>query len=112
MSELMPCPFAIGDIVYVLGKYYFDFDAPLLLMECKISHIKHRQFVAYRTDGESGEWRFSKKHYNQCVFKTREEAEQAFRERVAPLSDKLASAEKRSAETASAEFDNGDYVKE
>ena len=39
-NELNPNPFAIGDIVYVLGKYLPDANAPLLLMECKISHIK------------------------------------------------------------------------
>lgn len=67
-------PFSIGDIVYVLGKYLPDSEAPLLLLECKISHIKNRQFVAYRTDGKVGEWRFSKKHYNKAVFKDKEKA--------------------------------------
>lgn len=73
-------PFAIGDIVYVLGKYLPDSSAPLLLMECKISHIKSRQFIAYRTDGEVGEWRFSKKDYNKAVFKDKEMAEKMWGE--------------------------------
>ena len=59
-KELKPCPFSIGDIVYVLGKYLPDSNAPLLLMECKISYIKHRQFVAYRTDGETGDFVYCK----------------------------------------------------
>ena len=75
------CPFAIGDIVYILGKYLPDSQAPLLLMECKISHIEHRQFVAYRTDGETGTWKFSKKHYKKCVFTDKEAAEAKLKER-------------------------------
>lgn len=67
-NDLKPNPFAIGDIVYVIGKYLPSDDAPLLLLECKISHIEHRQFVAFRTDGETGVWRFSRKDYNKCVF--------------------------------------------
>ena len=67
-------PFAVGDVVYVIGKYMPDCTSPLRLMECKISHIKYRQFVAYCTDGEPGEWRFSKKHFNNCVFKDKNKA--------------------------------------
>lgn len=80
-TNLKPCPFAIGDIVYVLGKYYTDDTAPLLLLECQISHIKYRQFVAYRTDGEVGVWRFSKKDYNKCVFKDKDKATEEWNRR-------------------------------
>jgi len=69
----------IGDIVYILGKYYFDQKPPLLL-EVKISHIEHRQFVAYRTDGESGKWCFSRKHLGKCLFLKKAEAEAALQE--------------------------------
>lgn len=62
----------IGDKVYIIGKYFLDEQTQV--MEVKISHIKHRQFVAYRTDGESGEWRFSNKHLGKCVFLTEQEA--------------------------------------
>ena len=72
--ELKPCLFAIGAIVYVLGKYLPSDYAPLLLLECKISHIEHRQFVAYRIDGETGKWCFSKKHYNKSVFTDKQKA--------------------------------------
>ena len=72
-------PFSIGDIVYVLGKYLPFLEG--LLLECKISHIKNRQFVAYRTDGKVGEWRFSKKHYNKAVFKDKEKAIAEFNRR-------------------------------
>lgn len=72
-------PFSIGDIVYVIGKYLPDSEA--LLLDCKISHIKNRQFVAYRTDGKVGEWRFSKKHYNKAVFKDKEKAIAKFNRR-------------------------------
>lgn len=72
--KLNPCPFAIGDIVYILAKYVPDPCAPLLLLKCKISHIEHRQFAAYRTDGGAGIWKFSKKHYNKCVFKDKSKA--------------------------------------
>lgn len=71
-------PFAIGDIVYILAKYVPDPCAPLLLLECKISHVEHRQFVAYRTDGGAGIWRFSKKHYDKCVFKDKSKAAEAW----------------------------------
>lgn len=67
----------IGDIVYILGKYIPDPLEKIKLFEVKISHIKHRQFVAYRTDSGVGEWCFSKKHLGKCVFLTREEAEKA-----------------------------------
>ena len=81
MDNLKPCPFAIGDTVYILGKYLPDCKAPLLLMECKISHIKHRQFIAYRTDGVWGEWAFSKKHYGKCVFKNKKQATKEWNKR-------------------------------
>ena len=68
-------PFVIGDTVYILGKYLPDSSSPLLLLECRISHIKNRQFVAFRTDGEVGEWKFSRKDFGKCVFKEKEKAE-------------------------------------
>lgn len=74
-------PFSIGDTVYILAKYVPDSSAPLLLLECKISHVEHRQFVAYCTDGSAGIWRFSRKHYNKCVFKDKDKAEKALAER-------------------------------
>lgn len=74
-------PFAVGDIVYIIGKYMPSAESPLLLMECEISHIEHRQFVAFRTDGEVGKWMFSQKDFNKCVFKDREKAEAALKER-------------------------------
>ena len=80
--EAKPNPFAIGDIVFILGKYIPDACAPLLLLECKISHIKHRQFVAYRTDGKVGEWKFSKRHYNKCVFTDKNKATEEWNRRA------------------------------
>lgn len=80
--ELKPYPFAIGDIVYVLGKYLPSDYEPLFLLECKISHIEHRQFVAYRTDGETGKWCFSKKHYNRSVFTDKEKAIEVWNRRA------------------------------
>ncbi len=74
-------PFSVGDTVFILGKYLPDFSSPLLLLECKISHIKRRQFVAYRVDGEVGEWRFSRKDLGKCVFKDKEEAEKEWEKR-------------------------------
>lgn len=71
----------VGDIVYVLGKYLPDDTLPILLLEVKISHIKRRQFVAYRTDGEVGVWLFSNKDLGKRAFLTREEAEKALAER-------------------------------
>ena len=79
-KEKTPNPFSVGDIVYVLGKYLPDSSLPILLLECRISHIKNRQFVAYRTDGEAGEWKFSRKDYRKCVFKEKEEAEKVWKE--------------------------------
>ena len=73
-------PFAIGDIVYIIGKYMPDSSSPTVLLKCKISHIKHRQFIAYRVDGGPGEWPFSKKHYNKCVFKDENKAIKQFNE--------------------------------
>jgi len=80
MAELKPCPFALGDIVYILGKYHPCGD--LLLFEAKIEYIKQRQFVAHRTDGEAGEWLFSKKHFNKAVFKDKEKAIEAWNRRA------------------------------
>ena len=79
MKETKSKPaFSIGDVVFILAKYIPDACAPLLLLECKISHIEHRQFVAYRTDGETGSWKFSKKHYNKCVFTDKNKAIEAW----------------------------------
>ena len=80
-NKLKKNPFAIGDIVYVLGKYLPASTAPLFLMECKISHIKHKRFVAYRTDGEVGEWSFSKMHYNKSVFTDKDKATEEWKRR-------------------------------
>lgn len=70
--------FQIGDTVYILGKRVISSDAPLLLIAAKISHMKHRQFVAYEIgeNGElsGGEWHFSDKYYGLSVFKDRNEA--------------------------------------
>ena len=74
-------PFSVGDTVFILGKYLPNSSSPLLLLECNISHIKHRQFVAYRVDGEVGEWCFSKKDYNRTVFKERKVAEKEWERR-------------------------------
>ena len=79
-QEKTPNPFFVGDVVYVLGKYLPDSSLPILLLECRISHIKNRQFVAYRTDGEVGEWKFSRKDCGKCVFKERKEAEKVWKE--------------------------------
>ena len=81
-KKIKPCPFEIGMTVYILGKYVPDATAPILLLECKISHIKRRQFVAYRTDGETGEWLFSSKHYNKCVFTDKAKATEAWNRRA------------------------------
>lgn len=64
----------IGDTVYIIGKYSFDPNECAKVMEVKISHISHNQFVAYRTDGISGEWRFSNRHLGKCVFLTEKKA--------------------------------------
>lgn len=69
-----PKPFKIGDIVYIIGKYVPDPSAPVVLLECKIDHIKRKQFVAYSTDDRPGEWIFSNKHYNYAVFKDKAKA--------------------------------------
>jgi hypothetical protein len=80
MAELKPCPFKIDDIVYIFGKYLPDSEP--IFIEAKISHIKHRQFIAYVTDRRPGEWAFSKKHYNKCVFKDEQKAKEAWNRRV------------------------------
>ena len=67
-------PFKIGDIVYILGKYVPSDENPVLLLKCKIDHIRNRQFIAYRTDGGTGEWRFSRKHHNRTVFTSKNAA--------------------------------------
>lgn len=57
----------IGDIVFVLGRYLPC--GKTHVVEAKIDHIEHRQFVAYNVEGY-GEWRFSKKHIGKSVFNT------------------------------------------
>lgn len=76
------CPFAKDDVVYILGRYLVNDNAPLLLIEAKISHIEHRYFVAYGINGSRGTWRFSKKHYNIVVFKDKKKAEEEFNRRT------------------------------
>lgn len=75
------CPFAIDDVVYILGRYLVNDNAPLLLIEAQIMYIEHRQFVAYGINGSHGTWRFSAKHYNITVFKDKEKAEEEFNRR-------------------------------
>ncbi len=71
----------IGDTVFIIGKYTFFAPAGTpKIIEAKISHIKHRQFVAYEIDNEHGEWCFSQKHLNVTVFLTRKEAENVLKE--------------------------------
>lgn len=70
--------FHVGDVVYILGKRAVSADAPVLLITAKITHVKHRQFVASEVgvNGEPNgeEWRFSNKHFGLSVFKNRSEA--------------------------------------
>lgn len=68
----------VGDYVFIIGKYVPDATAPYVLVEGKITHIKHRQYVVYNN---TGRWAFSGRHIGKCVFMTREEAEKALKER-------------------------------
>lgn len=74
-------PLAVGDIVYILGKYEVSEYAPLHIIKAKISHIDHKCFIAYGLDVDST-WRFLTKHYNKSVFKTEQEAIDAWNRRV------------------------------
>lgn len=74
MAELKPCPFAVGDTVYILGKFAISSYATTVLIEATISHTKGRRFVAYTSGSNYGTWVFSSKHYNKCVFKDRKKA--------------------------------------
>lgn len=77
-----PVEVKIGDTVFIIGKYVPDPSEKPRIIEAQISHIKHRQFVAYGIDDSNlGEWSFSRKHIGKSVFYTREEAEKALRER-------------------------------
>lgn len=68
----------IGDTVFIIGKYVPDPSEKPRIIEAQISHIKHRQFVAYGiNENNLGSWSFSKKHVGKCVFTTRELAEKA-----------------------------------
>lgn len=72
----------INDIVFVIGKYVPDPSEKPRIIEAQISHIKHRQFVAYGIDDNNlGTWSFSRKDIGKSVFTTREEAEKALKER-------------------------------
>ena len=72
----------VGDTVFVIGKYVPDPLEKPRIIEAQISHIKHRQYVAYGIDENNfGEWCFSRKHIGKSVFYSREEAEKALRER-------------------------------
>lgn len=76
MSSANNNPFSIGDTVYIIGKFYPC--APSVLITATISHIQHRQFVAYGAGDNGGTWCFSKKDYNKAVFKDKEQALCAF----------------------------------
>lgn len=68
----------MNDIVFIIGKYIPDPSEKPRIIEARISHIKHRQFVAYDLDENNhGIFNFSKKHIGKCVFTTRKAAEQA-----------------------------------
>lgn len=74
MTNQTPGPFAIGDTVYILGKFVMSSYASTVLIEAKISHMKNKQFVAFTSGHDYGTWVFSRKHYNKCVFTDREKA--------------------------------------
>lgn len=76
MSDSNNNPFSIGDTVYIIGKFYPC--APFVLITATISHIQHRQFVAYGAGDNGGTWCFSRKDFNEAVFKDKERALQAF----------------------------------
>ena len=65
----------IGDTVFIIGRYTPCGDD--VLIEAKIDHIQHRQFVAYTVGDEPGEWHFSKRYVGKSVFTTREAALEA-----------------------------------
>ena len=73
MIEIKSCPFAIGDVVYIFGKYSYDIDAPVYVIKAKIDHVRNRKFVAYSLEDYS-EWHFSTADYNKSVFKSKTEA--------------------------------------
>jgi hypothetical protein len=62
----------IGDTVFIIGRYTPCGDD--VLVEAKIDHIQHRQFVAYTVGDEPGEWHFSRRHVGKSVFTAREAA--------------------------------------
>lgn len=64
----------IGDVVFLLGRYTPCGET--VIVEAKIDHIQHRQFVAYTVDGP-GEWHFSRRHIGKSAFPTLGEAEAA-----------------------------------
>ena len=77
-----PVEVKIGDTVYIIGKYIPDPSEKPRIVEAQISHIKHRQFVAYGIDDNNlGTWSFSQKHIGKTVFLTHDEAERALKER-------------------------------
>ena len=80
MSELKR-PFAVGDTVYILGKYEISEYAPLHIITARISHVDHKCFIAYGLDADST-WRFTPRHYNKSVFKTEQEAIDAWNRRA------------------------------
>lgn len=68
----------IGDTVFALGRYLPCGETQVV--EAKIDHIAHRQFVAYTVQGH-GEWRFSKKNIGKSVFDTFDAAKKALGEK-------------------------------
>lgn len=81
-SLIIELPCKVGDTVFVIEKYVPDPSEKPRIIEAQISHIKHRQFVAYGIDENNlGEWCFSRKHIGKSVFYSREEAEKALRGR-------------------------------
>jgi hypothetical protein len=62
-----------GDIVYILEKYTPDGNIKIVEVEIQKTW-KNGKVLAYTTKNEPGEWKFTKRDFNQPVFRTREEA--------------------------------------
>ena len=71
---------AVGDTVYIVGRYGYTNDHMVYVIQAKIYTIKNNRYHAYETLNDVFEWSFNESDYLKAVFKDRESAWRAAHE--------------------------------
>ena len=76
---------AVGDVLYIIGKYSFSPDENPQVVEAQVAYKFHKQFFAFPTKGH-GTFKLVNSNLGKTVFYNRKDAERVLR-RVLDASD-------------------------